>query len=211
MDSLRSSLPRLALVIAGHAAVLATWPAGPAPQPVTPEVFTARWLSDSPAPSKADSPPPAPQPARPKPAKPIQQQPLLTTTSPASSSVASAPPAPVTPPASPAASTTNNAAGQPSASISQARFDAGYLHNPKPVYPSASRRGGEEGKVLLRVMVSADGSAQVVDVISGSGFSRLDQAALDAVRRWKFVPAKRGETPVDGVVRVPINFSLEDA
>jgi protein TonB len=87
-------------------------------------------------------------------------------------------------------------------------FNAGYLHNPPPKYPAMSRRLGEQGRILLRVMVSADGAAVSVALQASSGSSRLDEAALDAVRRWRFVPAKRGVQAVSASVVVPIKFSL---
>jgi protein TonB len=63
--------------------------------------------------------------------------------------------------------------------------------------------------VLLRVQILADGSAGSVSVAKTSGFESLDEAALAAVRRWKFVPAKRDGNPVESVVNVPINFNLK--
>ncbi len=87
-------------------------------------------------------------------------------------------------------------------------FNAGYLHNPPPKYPAMSRRLGEQGRILLRVMVSADGAAISVVLQASSGSSRLDEAALDAVRRWRFVPAQRGGQAVSASVVVPIKFSL---
>jgi protein TonB len=89
------------------------------------------------------------------------------------------------------------------------RFDAVYLDNPAPPYPLVSRRLHEEGKVLLRVLVNPGGSADRVEVKSSSGSPRLDQAALDTVRRWRFVPAKQGTEPVAAWVVVPISFTLE--
>jgi protein TonB len=88
-------------------------------------------------------------------------------------------------------------------------FDADYLDNPAPSYPSLSRRAGEEGGVLLQVHVTADGRAEQVTVSRSSGFARLDAAAVEAVRRWRFVPARQGVRAVDGWVLVPINFSLK--
>lgn len=93
--------------------------------------------------------------------------------------------------------------------ITAARFDADYLDNPKPVYPHASRRLGEQGKVLLRVQVSAAGRAEKVEIKTSSGFARLDQAANDAVSRWRFVPARQGEKSIAAWVQVPITFQLE--
>lgn len=88
-------------------------------------------------------------------------------------------------------------------------FNAAYLNNPAPAYPALSRRLGEEGRVLLRVQVMEDGSAGSVELQTGSGSSRLDQAALEAVKKWRFVPAKRGEQAVSASVVVPVRFSIE--
>ena len=88
------------------------------------------------------------------------------------------------------------------------RFDADYLRNPAPAYPPLSRRAREEGTVLLRVQVAADGHALDVVVERSSGFERLDHAARVAVRLWIFVPAKQGDTTLAASVLVPIRFSL---
>ena len=87
-------------------------------------------------------------------------------------------------------------------------FDAAYLQNPPPAYPVMSRRRGEQGRVLLRVFVSAAGAAERVEVRESSGFERLDRAAHDAVHNWRFVPARQGEMPVPAWVLVPIQFTL---
>lgn len=89
------------------------------------------------------------------------------------------------------------------------RFDAAYLKNPEPIYPPLSQRLGEEGRVLLRVLVDAEGRAERVELKSGSGHPRLDQAALDTVRRWRFTPARRGADPVAAWVLVPLTFHLD--
>ena len=88
-------------------------------------------------------------------------------------------------------------------------FNAAYLNNPAPDYPSISRREGEQGLVLLRVQVTANGTAASVELQTSSGSTRLDQAALEAVKKWRFVPAKRGEQPVSASVTVPVSFSIE--
>ena len=94
--------------------------------------------------------------------------------------------------------------------VTEARFDADYLQNPAPAYPALSRRQGEEGKVLLVVRVSAQGAAEQVQIKQSSGHSRLDEAALNALRQWRFVPARRGEEPIAASVVVPIVFRLGD-
>lgn len=88
------------------------------------------------------------------------------------------------------------------------KFGAAYLHNPPPAYPALSRRVGEEGRVMLRVLVSKSGDAQEVQIESGSGSSRLDKAAMEAVKKWRFIPAKRNNQPISAYVIVPIQFTL---
>ncbi|OGT94123.1 MAG: hypothetical protein A2286_00650 [Gammaproteobacteria bacterium RIFOXYA12_FULL_61_12] len=83
------------------------------------------------------------------------------------------------------------------------------LHNPKPAYPSASRQLGEHGRVLLRVRVSAGGRVESVAVAHGSGYPRLDQAAMNAVRGWSFTPARRGGEAIASWVLVPITFNIK--
>jgi protein TonB len=68
---------------------------------------------------------------------------------------------------------------------------------------------GQQGKVMLRVLVNSNGTTDKVEIRSSSGFDRLDDAALDAVRRWRFVPARQGDRPVAAWVLVPIIFALE--
>jgi protein TonB len=89
------------------------------------------------------------------------------------------------------------------------RFDAAYLNNPAPAYPSLARRMGDQGKVMLRVNVNTEGRAQDVQVRTSSGFPRLDETALNTVKQWRFVPARQGDQPVSAWVLVPIVFRLE--
>jgi len=91
----------------------------------------------------------------------------------------------------------------------EARFDAGYLRNPAPAYPLLSSRLREEGTVYLRVQVHAEGYAIHAEIKTSSGYARLDQAALAAVRKWRFVPAQRGEQAVESWVIVPVYFYLK--
>lgn len=91
-----------------------------------------------------------------------------------------------------------------------ARFDAAYLRNPPPRYPPLARRLGEQGRILLRVKVDADGNPGTVEVIESSGSPRLDTAAQQTVTNWRFTPAMRGTTPIDSWVQVPIVFKLEN-
>ncbi len=88
-------------------------------------------------------------------------------------------------------------------------YNAAYLRNPPPRYPQAARRNGDEGTVMLRVLVNPEGAPVQVELDRSSGSSPLDSAAIDAVRNWRFVPARRGTQNVEGWVRVPIVFRLE--
>lgn len=96
----------------------------------------------------------------------------------------------------------------PEPAIESPSFGAAYLNNPAPTYPMSARRMGEQGKVLLKVLVSEDGKATTVQVDRSSGHSKLDEAAVEAVKKWSFIPAKRSNKPMSAYVLVPINFSL---
>ncbi|HQV09399.1 MAG TPA: energy transducer TonB, partial [Thauera sp.] len=95
------------------------------------------------------------------------------------------------------------------AAVTAARFDAAYLNNPRPAYPMLSRRLREEGQVMLRVLVSPEGQPARVELRTSSGSERLDRAAQEAVARWRFVPARRGDVAVEAWVLVPIVFKLQ--
>jgi TonB family protein len=94
------------------------------------------------------------------------------------------------------------------AAESEPVFDAAYLNNPAPYYPSAAKKRGVQGKVLLSVVVKTDGTPLSVDVSRSSGSSTLDVAALEAVRQWRFVPAKKSGQPVQAEVVVPVEFKI---
>ncbi|MFN4325449.1 MAG: energy transducer TonB [Azonexus sp.] len=141
-----------------------------------------------------------PQPVRQQPA-PQKPQPV-----PVIEATQSTQPAPAAPVASPPEFKPAPPAPEP---LTQARFDADYLANPAPPYPPLSRRMGEEGKVILRVSVTPQGTADSVEIRTSSGSQRLDEAAQKTVRHWKFIPAKRGDTAVQSFVLVPIIFKLE--
>jgi protein TonB len=87
--------------------------------------------------------------------------------------------------------------------------DAQYLQNPKPAYPVISKRLGEQGKVVVRVFIGEDGRARKAEIGQSSGYERLDQAALNTVLSWRYVPGKRGGVAEAMWFNVPINFVLE--
>ena len=218
MSYVHSSLPMsrsgglLGVVVAAHvglaALILAT-------KTVLPQIMESPLVVDlieaSPLPLVAKAKPsPTPIPTPPAPQKKVAPpQPRLETTSSTAPASDNTPVVPVAErvPATPAVSGGNPAASE--GGMVQARFDADYLKNPAPPYPPASRRFGEEGKVILRVRVSPEGSAEQVEIKTSSGSPRLDDSAQRTVRTWKFIPAKRGGTPVESWVLVPIHFKLE--
>lgn len=205
---------RFALVVAAHAALL--WAAldlsaRPQVRQAAREIMV-RLVEEAPTPPRA-APPPPPPPVRQR-TRPTPPPPVITATPQAAAPAASFAVAPQPPaaPVEPAAAPPAAAAPPPPAApppVTAARFDADYLSNPRPVYPPASRRMGEEGKVVLRVRVSAQGQADRVELHKSSGFARLDDAALEAVGRWRFVPARRGDEAVAASVLVPIVFRLD--
>ena len=86
-----------------------------------------------------------------------------------------------------------------------------YLHASRPAYPVIARMRGYEGMVLLAVQVLTDGSAGEVRIKKSSGYAPLDQSALNAVRAWRFEPARKRNMPLAMTVDIPIRFSLKEA
>jgi protein TonB len=166
----------------------------PPPSPPTP----AQRAAPAPTPL-ALAPEPVPQPAQ-TPAAP----PTLAATAPVNAPVsATAPVAPapsVVAPAAPAAPT----------KVDMPTTVADYQAKSPPVYPAMSRRMGEQGRVVMRVLIGADGVPQQAEVLQSSGHGRLDRAAADAVMRWRYVPGKRGGLPETMWFQVPIEFKLEN-
>lgn len=80
-----------------------------------------------------------------------------------------------------------------------------------PVYPAASRRAGEEGTVTFRVLVDANGRGRDFQVAQSSGFPKLDQAAMDAIKRWKFAAAVKNGAAVEAYTTVRVTFRLDNA
>ena len=123
---------------------------------------------------------------------------------PTGSTAAQPPPAPI---AAPVAAVPTAPPAPPAVQLPSS--DADYLQNPKPAYPAISRRMNEQGKTTVRVLIGADGQPQRAEVGKSSGFSRLDDAALATVMRWRFVPGKRGGVAEAMWFNVPINWVLE--
>ena len=89
-------------------------------------------------------------------------------------------------------------------------YQAAYLNNPAPVYPLVARRMGWQGKVVLNVEVLESGLPGQIMLQQSSGHDVLDNAALNSVRTWRFVPARHGGEPVARRFLVPIPFILHE-
>lgn len=162
----------------------------------------------------AEQPAPPPEPAAPtqevKPVTPVTPKvvapdPIVVTPQPAPAiaTVRDVPPPPA-PAAAPAAAAPTIAA-EP---IVPPDGSAASLKNPAPKYPVESRRKREEGAVRLRVVITPDGLVKAISVARSSGFERLDEAALDTVRKWKFKPGMQAGNPVEAVGFLVIPFKL---
>ena len=90
----------------------------------------------------------------------------------------------------------------------QAKTSVGVLRSIHPVYPLIAKKSGWEGTVLVRVTVETNGRASQVVVSRSSGRKVLDNAAVNAVKRWAFRPARDGNIPIRSEVVIPIKFSL---
>ncbi|MFH1227452.1 MAG: energy transducer TonB [Planctomycetota bacterium] len=82
------------------------------------------------------------------------------------------------------------------------------IKNNPPAYPYAAQKGNQEGVVILLVDVKPSGEVIRVDVIQTSGYAMLDQAASEAVTKWRFNPAKKNGKAVYAQVRIPVRFRL---
>ena len=97
------------------------------------------------------------------------------------------------------------AGGPRGAAVQQRQLSA----KPGPVYPAISKRLGEQGKVLVRVLIGADGIPQQAELKRSSGFDRLDRSALDYVMKCRYVPGKVGGVAQAMWYEAPVSFVLE--
>ncbi|CQR71758.1 transport protein TonB [Sporomusa ovata DSM 2662] len=88
---------------------------------------------------------------------------------------------------------------------------ASCLYTPRPSYPQSAKKSNLEGVVLVRVLIDTDGSAVRVSVRESSGYESFDEAALMAVQKWRFSPAKRCGIPITSFFDVRVRFSLREA
>jgi protein TonB len=118
-----------------------------------------------------------------------------------------------TTPATTITATSSDSSNSPPASTAAsdnqpAIYHSAYLHNPQAPYPERSRELGEQGRVQLKVRVSAQGKALQVDIISSSHSRRLDEAARLAVADWHFLPARQDGVAIESTLLVPVSFVL---
>ena len=208
----------LAISVVGHTA-LAVKLTRPKPPEVRPQTVA---IEVEPPPVE---PPKVPPPPLPKAApRPVAHRIALRTHfappppvdhPPVSDAPSEAPPAPEPPPA-PAESGPPGppppAAPPPiarPAPVIAAHEGANYLKNPRPPYPEVAMRHDWQGEVLLRVRVSPSGRADTIQIERSSGHDVLDEAAVEAVRGWAFVPSRQGGVALSGWVSVPIVFRLQ--
>lgn len=217
----------ISLTLALHLLWFVTAPVTEKQDVVTPpQPIMVEWLSNSQSHAEPVKPQSQPIPETVKPAVKPKVQPrkvavippkpvIAATSTTAESTIAQpveAPPAPTVVAAAnpvPAATSASPNSTADDAPVTLPHLNADYLNNPAPDYPPASRELGEQGRVLLRAMINTDGTVAQVVLRKSSGFDRLDQAALDTVKNWRFVPAQRGEQKVSAWVVVPVAFSLE--
>lgn len=212
-----------------HAGLLAAVVAGlivEQKQDKTSETLTVRLLPPAPAPLPAAPPvppqtamlPPPPKKERVKPLprpepRPVRQSKTTTpahvpeTPSDPKPSPAIAQPASPAPAAGPATTVPTAPAAPARTSASEASYAA---TNRTPPYPRIALTNGDEGTVVLRVLVTAEGTAGAVEIKSSSGHSLLDESARKTVQTWRFKPATVDGKPVAEWYQVPIPFKLQN-
>jgi protein TonB len=164
---------------------------------------------------KVEPPPPKPVPVvqhttiAPPPAMPLAVADPTPAPDAPTGVVAAATPSPLPPITAPVVVAAPPAPAPTAPQIELPSSDADYLHNPKPVYPLQSRRMGEKGRVIVRVLIGVDGLAQQAEIRKSSGYERLDEAALNTVKNWRYVPGKRAGVVEAMWYSVPINYVSE--
>lgn len=169
--------------------------------------------------------PPAPKPTRAKPeplSTPVVSQPVVNTTrvlltSAPTAEAIPAPAAPSTPaaassgspqPAPPTLSNRSNTESPHPMKVVLPSSDADYLQNPAPPYPRMSKRMGEQGTVIIRVLINEKGHPEKAEIRSSSGYTRLDEAAMETLMKWRFVAGTRNGVAESMWFNVPIRFVL---
>ena len=175
------------------------------PQPtLSAPVMMVSLVAPPPIPQQPVEPQPLPKPtpasrpkAKPKPEPKPRPNPVLE----------SPPPGPLPEPVSDVPKPVVTPASQPPVTLPP-RVDASGRHNQPPAYPALSQRLREEGEVILKIRILRDGSVTAVRIQQSSGHPRLDQAAVEAVKHWRYVPATVGGEAIEYNYLQPIEFRL---
>ena len=212
----------LASVVALHAGVIALLIWAPSPHteeltlpsiqgillPAPPaEAVQTPAVAEIPAPVE---PPPELEKPKPKKLKPAPKPKPLPKAAPSEKAISQPEPKqnPVPPPPQQVSTPTaehNKTLGAP---VTPPREDANSLNNPAPAYPRMSRKLHESGIVLLEILILPDGTVGEIRVKESSGFKRLDETAVRAVKRWTYIPAHRGDKAIAYWYQQPVEFSL---
>lgn len=173
-------------------------PVAPKPEPTKPKI------------QAKTKPDPERQPQAKPISPPLQPTPVLSPAAPSDAApiVPSGAPAPATP-GVPQAGNQRPANNATAAAVVLPSISADYLNNPAPPYPRQSKRLGEQGTVIIRVLITPDGRAEKAEIRTSSGYLRLDETALSTVQRWRFVPGQRNGAPEAMWFNVPIRFVLD--
>lgn len=180
--------------------------AEPEPTTLEPRQEPRRVADAAPAPSAVPPPPPR-KPAPPDP-EPMAQAPAESDAPHEPAPIAAPPPAQLA--ALPDAESVDSTAPPGAGMTRPPHYEAGGEANPWPRYPAAARRRGIEGEVLVRVAVGLDGRAERVEILHSSGSALLDKAAVEALERWRFEPARAAGQPVAATVEIPVTFRLTE-
>ncbi len=93
---------------------------------------------------------------------------------------------------------------------SSATYKIGSAKNPHPTYPLIARKKGWEGRVIIQAEIDSQGNVSEIKVLKSSGFKVLDDASLETLKKWKFTPARFGNTFVDDTVNIPVKFLISN-
>lgn len=137
-------------------------------------------------------------------APPAETQPILNETSPENISTTNQSNTPISSPNS------SNENSSPTISNNGLLQPPRILKRVEPSYPEQARRNGYEGTVILKATIFANGTISNLDILSSSGYIELDEAALQALKKWRFIPARYSESgsSTDSIVSIPIIFNL---
>ena len=176
----------------------------------TEHLIMANVITDAPITPAMPAPQPQAQPkSLPQPHTPLTPTPVVSSAAPTAAAPTVPAPAATPAAAAPAGIQRPSTASAAPSPVVLPSSDADYLNNPAPMYPGMSRRMGEQGTVLLRVFINTEGRAEKAEIRTSSGYSRLDEAALATVQRWRYVPGKRAGVPEAMWFNVPIRFVLD--